>query len=943
MAEVENVSQMSPAATAVVATAAISTVADTSVATKGANGKNNDVSQAGNEATSNNELGTSPTQEKSSNSHPHDSEYDTASDLEGGEEYDDEDDMDDSLSDDDDEDDETETDDDEEEDDEGVLGDITLQDKVDAEAQKKVDEDRSNPQYIPKRGTFYEHDDRTVEVEGGGAEGEGSEDPECQIVGNGLVQGTATGSKSALTPTISSASKTMKKWQPASAVDRWSHDRFDPSEQAPKSRSDLVSAYGYDIRTEDAPPKARRRRRYGRGPSKYNRNWEDESAYLKTNNKERKPPKPSDFPALSEKSRKQRRSPTRRIREEKENHMERRQRGEDRPERSERQGQEKNNHYEDYNDRRGEGSHKSTKSKSNFSRQSGQSATGKQVPMEFKQKGRQNNQGPTGFNSQSGGSSLSSRLDAHRQQNTAPHTSQQNNKGPSNTQNYGLGNSQRQIGPSQQQQSDSFNNKKKQDQSYQTPSQPSPLINNTQPQQNSQQQSQSSTSSGHNANRHASAQLQLKTQMPTSNLSQRLQQVQNRNDPSHVGSVQMHALASQNQQQLLQQQQTGNIMMPGPQSTQQAMSQTQEQRGPPKRYSSLRRSQHEAQHLSDHQQMQQMHMPQQQAPAPTQAMLIPAEQAMLQANLMQMYHQENMQAQMQALQVSQQPNVVKPPTYAAAPTPSQPAGAYPGANPPPAAYYVAAPDAYSAATAAQANQAAAASYAAQQAPANYMAQQQTAATLAYANSAPTPQQAAAATSAFSATANVGVVPQASPAQPTPANYQNYNTVGGTTYFVPPHTQPSNRPVSLPQRRPTNAIPILPPSEKSKSQAGAGQQQKSQDTKEDPKSSSGPAIGSAENIDHIIDNMFVQRPVFHPPANNAAGPSNGSKSLGSEQSSSTEISNASNTPSAPNTSSSQDNNTHQSNEKLTNESNTTTTTSSATTIESSNNNPISTQE
>lgn len=30
---------------------------------------------------------------------------------------------------------------------------------------KKVDddEDKKNPQYIPKRGTFYEHDDRTLE------------------------------------------------------------------------------------------------------------------------------------------------------------------------------------------------------------------------------------------------------------------------------------------------------------------------------------------------------------------------------------------------------------------------------------------------------------------------------------------------------------------------------------------------------------------------------------------------------------------------------------------------------------------------------------------------------------------------------------------------------------------------------------------------------------
>lgn len=25
------------------------------------------------------------------------------------------------------------------------------------------DEDRKNPQYIPKKGTFYEHDDRTAE------------------------------------------------------------------------------------------------------------------------------------------------------------------------------------------------------------------------------------------------------------------------------------------------------------------------------------------------------------------------------------------------------------------------------------------------------------------------------------------------------------------------------------------------------------------------------------------------------------------------------------------------------------------------------------------------------------------------------------------------------------------------------------------------------------
>lgn len=47
------------------------------------------------------------------------------------------------------------------------------------------------------------------------------------------------------------------------ASDRWSHDRYDENEQAPKSRTELVNTYGYDIRNEDGPPRARRRRRYG--------------------------------------------------------------------------------------------------------------------------------------------------------------------------------------------------------------------------------------------------------------------------------------------------------------------------------------------------------------------------------------------------------------------------------------------------------------------------------------------------------------------------------------------------------------------------------------------------------------------------------------------------------------------------------------------------------
>nr|CAI5827231.1 unnamed protein product [Callosobruchus analis] len=115
--------------------------------------------------------------------------------------------------------------------------------------QKKVDddEDKKNPQYIPKRGTFYEHDDRTLDEEG-----------EAQV-----AETDKDGKK--------------KVWQ--DKKEKWSHDRFNESEQAPKSKAELINIYGYDIRNEEGPPRARRRRRYGRGPNKYTRNWEDEEAY----------------------------------------------------------------------------------------------------------------------------------------------------------------------------------------------------------------------------------------------------------------------------------------------------------------------------------------------------------------------------------------------------------------------------------------------------------------------------------------------------------------------------------------------------------------------------------------------------------------------------------------------------------------------------------------
>ena len=87
------------------------------------------------------------------------------------------------------------------------------------EENKKVDddEDRRNPQYIPKKGMFYEHDDRIDSGEEG-AEGDKTE--------------TA---KPARIPRSEN-------------VERWGHDKFLEREQQPKTREELVNVYGYDIR-----------------------------------------------------------------------------------------------------------------------------------------------------------------------------------------------------------------------------------------------------------------------------------------------------------------------------------------------------------------------------------------------------------------------------------------------------------------------------------------------------------------------------------------------------------------------------------------------------------------------------------------------------------------------------------------------------------------------
>ncbi|XP_055940047.1 protein CASC3-like isoform X2 [Argiope bruennichi] len=113
------------------------------------------------------------------------------------------------------------------------------------EKELDYDEDRRNPQYIPKKGMFYEHDDRN---------NEDIKEKEPEPVRD----------------------RKKKLWLDEG---KWGHDRFREEEQHPKSRTELIETYGYDIRNEDGPPRARRRRRYGRGPTKYDRNWEDVTAY----------------------------------------------------------------------------------------------------------------------------------------------------------------------------------------------------------------------------------------------------------------------------------------------------------------------------------------------------------------------------------------------------------------------------------------------------------------------------------------------------------------------------------------------------------------------------------------------------------------------------------------------------------------------------------------
>ena len=93
------------------------------------------------------------------------------------------------------------------------------------------DEDRRNPQYIPKKGMFYEHDDR---IESG--------DEETAKEG-GLESEKGDADKPRRVPR-------------SETVEKWGHDKFLDRDQVPKSKEELVTAYGYDIRNVENAPRA---------------------------------------------------------------------------------------------------------------------------------------------------------------------------------------------------------------------------------------------------------------------------------------------------------------------------------------------------------------------------------------------------------------------------------------------------------------------------------------------------------------------------------------------------------------------------------------------------------------------------------------------------------------------------------------------------------------
>nr|XP_027197671.1 probable serine/threonine-protein kinase DDB_G0282963 isoform X2 [Dermatophagoides pteronyssinus] len=190
---------------------------------------------------------------------------------------------------------------------------------------------KRNPQYIPRKGSYFEHDDRGNDEDG--TKNKENDEP-LNVIGEehemndsvndqNVKTTSAIGKKSMLssmklcsddmndsvydhqsqksdqdqqegkslhekTNILESSSKTTmaaqlvnKKKSIWDSGEKWHHDKFNVDDQKPKTREELIEIYGYDIRTETEAPRLNRRSKYGKGPQRYSRRSDDENAYAK--------------------------------------------------------------------------------------------------------------------------------------------------------------------------------------------------------------------------------------------------------------------------------------------------------------------------------------------------------------------------------------------------------------------------------------------------------------------------------------------------------------------------------------------------------------------------------------------------------------------------------------------------------------------------------------
>lgn len=762
-------------------------------------------------------------------------------------------------------------------DDERESGDGQEELESESGAKKKVDhdEDRSNPQYIPKKGTFYEHDDRT-------AEDLDAEEEEVPENANNSTEGLSGSTKVLSTQNQKVTPKQVKKVK--DTADRWSHDRFNEYEQAPKSRSELVSAYGYDIRNEDCPPRPRRQRRYGRHQLKYSRNWEDENAYKKTQalaKPSRRPLKPEDFPALgsskapsSSSTKLHQRSRRRRPQDENDPQSSsinyrspvRNRDLKPRDERSSRD--QRNQRYNNDNSNNNNARHVKGKKNINFNHN-----------IEFKNQNRKNiNYDSTQTKNNNVLNQQMQSTSSHQTSSSHQHNSHSSSQGPS----------------SHHQQQQSHHQQNQATQRYNNNEAPLPTLSFTNSKMNNATTNSSSVtptssrtilnfdnSSGNYGRTSREKEVNSQHQQMHTQISNQQQQSAmspNKNIQYTEHQMDQMKLMEKNYQQ--QQGKATNLNLnQGPPSSHQQINNMQDptqsminnsDMSRSKRYSSLR----QRSNLNEGpqtQQSQQYHPQYHQQDIDPQHVqnVMPAQQTP--AYIPQQQQAPPPQAQPSIMATQPPPPQQQPATNVQAQQQAQ-------AQKYQAAYYAANPASEYAAQQAALMQAAMVEkyqYTQQTPPAQYLPPQQAQQIYMPTQTQPTqqqqilnyvstiqPQAPAAAYPQYTNYQNYNIQPQPAatvppPQQaPPPAQTQPqpiYQTQGGLTYYPNTQMQTAHQQrIIQPQRRP-NPIPILaPPDHKSKTSSSNVDDDKNSDDK--------GGAGSAENIDHILDNMFVQRPM-----------------------------------------------------------------------------------